>query len=207
MWPLANTIVDAFTSAGGAAAVVGLIGGIVKVRRPRLRLHEFEPTQDGIVKAPECSYGPSAWMRLTVENTSRGTRAKNVQVVINRVVPDSPDHRPRDNLSHLALKWADHENQTFDLEPEEKRRVDLMKLNAAWSQVPDESAYRAQHPGDPPLRDRDVPHDRPEVWALVLQQVHDDLRQELTVGIEYDLELAVKAKQCAPTRYTTRLAM
>jgi hypothetical protein len=201
------TIVDAFTIAGSAAAVITLIGGIVKVRqRPRLRLYGFEPTHDGIVKAPEFSYGPSAWLRLRVKNTSHRTRAKNVQVVINRVLPHSPDDRPRDNLRHLALKWADHEETKIDLEPGEERLVDLMKMNAAWSQVADEPAYRVQHPRDPPLRERDVPQDRPEVWALVLQQVHDDLRQELTVDIEYDLELAVKAQHSAGTRYTTRLA-
>jgi hypothetical protein len=206
MWPPAVNLAEASSIASVATAIVGAIVAIMRARRPRLRLRNFEPTEDGIVKAPEFSYGPAAWLRLRVENTSRRTRAENVQVVINRVLPCTPGHSRSANLRYLALKWADRKDTTIDLEEGETSLVDLMKLNAAWSQVEDESAYRAQHPEDLPPRANDVPQDRPEVWALVLSEEHSDRRQELTVGVAYDLELMIKAKHSANTRYTTRLA-
>jgi hypothetical protein len=189
---------------GAVAAAVGL--ALRLSQAPRLRLANFDPDRDGmgVVKPPEFSYGPAAYMRLTVQNTSRVVRAEEVRVLIDWVRSRPSDSR-YDIVRGFELKWAARSDRTLDLEPGERQLVDLMKLNAAWTQAPDERTYRAHTETHPP-RASDVPQDRGEVWTLMFHEMHDDGCQVLRIGREYDIQLTVKARHTARARYTTRLA-
>lgn len=126
------------------ALSVGMLCLSVKPRRaalgPSLELVGFEPEVDGVVKPPEFGWGPAAWMRLRVRNTSNQVAASDIRVVIRRVmahgldapVGDGPPPRSRNNLADLHLKVADHDANTIaHIAPGEERHFDLAKLNAA----------------------------------------------------------------------------
>jgi hypothetical protein len=158
--------------------------------RPDLELLEFDSGIDGMVKEPEFGWGPAAWMRLRVRNRSTEAPASDVRVAIRRVIAHGPDGRykemsarhTRNNLANLHFKVADIDATVVpNLAPNEERRFDIAKLNAA-------SGRKRLY------------------WGLVINPPHRDLREELFIGTEYDLEIYVVASNGLPKSYTARLA-
>jgi hypothetical protein len=188
-----NTVLNVLAAAFAAIALILAIHIVAKAvhggRRSSLELLSFEPGTDGVLKGPEFGWGPAAWMRLGVCNRSGEDTASDVRLVIRRVVAHGADGRSadgsaplsRNNLAGLHFKVADHDASAIPhLAPNEVRYFDLAKLKAASA------------PGPP-------------YWGLVVHPPHRDVREELFIGTEYDVELYVAASNGPSARYTARL--
>jgi len=188
-----NTVLNVLAAAFAAIALILAIHIAAKAihggRRSSLELLSFEPSNDGMLKEPEFGWGPAAWMRLGVRNRSDEDTARDVRLVIRRVVAHGSDGRStdaaaprsRNNLAGLHFKVADHDESAIPhLAPTAVGYFDLAKLNAASARGP---LY----------------------WGLVVHPPHRDVREELFIGTEYDVELYVAASNRPSARYTARL--
>jgi hypothetical protein len=91
----AGVVIEVVAASASALTALGLIARYL--RRPRLRLMQFQPhSHDAVVKQPEWGWGPAAWMRVRVKNVG-WVAAEGVELSLKRVVPLGPDLPPGGN--------------------------------------------------------------------------------------------------------------
>jgi hypothetical protein len=175
----ATQIAEIFAAVGTLAAVVlalFLQVIIVARRRPSLSL-QFSPDESqGDIVTTDWADDFNLWIQLKVHATSGRNTARNVQVMVLRVVRPSVSGTD-ETVPSRVLKWSDSPTVAVDIPSGTWRRVDLVRY------------YKAKKPkSEPALL---FPAFNPQLVA----QFPPSPRHHLTESGRYVFELAISADE------------
>lgn len=201
--PVMTSFADISEMIASVAGIVAVLSGVVaffnSLRKPRLRLKQYDPSSTDMVDSGRRPITWSTdvegefWIRLRILNSMWRPVAKDVQVSleVTQVSDATSESKERDvgtkaaplNLSDgRKLSWADLNKETVDISATIPQRFDLL-----WGQ-----RYKGGDDYKVHLNFYDKPIDG---------------RDKLFAGYKYDFVLAIKGSNFSPVFHSIRVSL